>query len=433
MGRTGCGLAGLATSHVRMSLRAAVMKIGFLFNHDQIHQVAHSLPVAMALARQVPSQDIVIATTSGRLTEEVRRHLIPAGIDLPVVQLGLRKPLTRFVARHLESVLPVSKIGIYRDNLDFFGSLDALVVAEKTSLLLKTRYGLDGLRLIHTRHGAGDRAIGFNRSSAGFDHVLVSGPKIRERLIREAGVAPERLSTVGYPKFDLMPAVPPRLPIQANGKPTVLYNPHVSPHLSSWYRHGRAVLEHFLHDDRYNLIFAPHVMLFYRRFVLTIDKLRVDRPGLIDQRVLDAPNIHVDLGSRACTDMTYTTAADIYLGDVSSQIYEFLYRPRPCLFLNSHGVDWQGDANYAHWQAGPVIDDAQDLGAALGRAVAGHAGYLPVQRELFSRSFDLTDEPSASRAADAVLSALERPTLRPVVPLRPVPVRAVDQSSVAAA
>jgi CDP-glycerol glycerophosphotransferase (TagB/SpsB family) len=306
-------------------------------------------------------------------------------------------------------------------------------VAEKTSLLLKTRYGLEDLKLIHTRHGAGDRAIGFNKASAGFDHVLVSGPKVRERLIQDAGVAPDRLSTVGYPKFDLMPAVPPRLPIQANGKPTVLYNPHVSPHLSSWFKHGRAVIEHFLDDDRYNLIFAPHVMLFHRRFVLTIDKLRVDRPGLIDQRVLDAPNIHVDLGSRACTDMTYTAAADIYLGDVSSQIYEFLHRPRPCVFLNSHEADWQGNPNYAHWQAGQVITDPADLGAVLDRAVAEQKHYLPIQRELFERSFDLTSEPSSSRAARAVLAALDRPTVRPVVPLRPALSRPVDRPSVAAA
>jgi len=409
------------------------MKIGFLFNHDQIHQVAHSLPIAMALARQAPSQQIVVATTNRRLTEEVRRHLAAAGVDLPIVQLGLRRPFTRFAARHLEAVLPIAKLGIYRDNLDFFGSLDALVVAEKTSLLLKSRYGLEDLKLIHTRHGAGDRAIGFNKASAGFDHVLVSGPKVRERLIRDAGVAADRLTTVGYPKFDLMPAEAPRLPIQANGKPTVLYNPHVSPHLSSWYKHGRAVLEHFLHDDRYNLIFAPHVMLFHRRFVLTIDKLRVDRPGLIDRRILDAPNIHVDLGSRACTDMTYTAAADIYLGDVSSQIYEFLHRPRPCLFLNSHEADWAGDPNYAHWQAGPVIADPSDLGAALDRAVAEHDAYLPVQRELFAHSFDLTSEPSAARAARAVLASLDKPTVRPVVPFRQPSARPVERPNVVAA
>jgi hypothetical protein len=386
------------------------MKIAFLFNHDQIHQVAHALPVAIALARLSPDERPVIATTNRRLTDEVRRLCAEQGVELPVVELGLHGRFTRFASRHLEALLPATKLAIYRDNLDFFRSLDALVVAEKTSLLLKTHYGLDRLRIIHTRHGAGDRAIGFDKASARFDHVLVSGPKIRERLIAEAGVAPDRLTTVGYPKFDLLPDEPARLPFPSNGKPTVLYNPHPSPHLSSWYRHGRAVLDHFLGNDRYNLIFAPHVMLFHRRFVFSIDKLRVDRPGKLDAAVLAAPNIHVDLGSRACTDMTYTQAADIYLGDVSSQIYEFLVRPRPCIFLNTHGVPWQGDANYAHWRAGEVIESPDALGAALDRAVAEHeAHYRPVQQELFARSFDLTGEPSADRAARAVLAALDRP------------------------
>ncbi len=392
------------------------MKIGFLFNHDHIHQVAHSLPIAIALAKQSPASEIVIATSNARLTEEVRRICAEQQASLPIVELTLNRAFTRFAARHLESVLPVTKVGIYRDNLDFFGSLDALVVAEKTSMLLKTRYGLDHLKLIHTRHGAGDRAIGFDKASADFDHVLVSGPKVRERLIAEAGVPADRLTTVGYPKFDLLPETPARLPFQSNGKPTVLYNPHLSPHLSSWFRHGRAVLDHFMRDDRYNLIFAPHVMLFQRRFVLTIDRLRVDRPGLIDDAVLAAPNIHVDLGSRACTDMSYTSAADIYLGDVSSQVYEFLHRPRPCIFLDSHATDWIDDANYAHWQAGDVIGDPSLLGVVLDHAVERHARYGAVQQRLFGRSFDLTDEPSADRAARAVLAAAGRPATASAVP-----------------
>jgi hypothetical protein len=382
------------------------MRIGFFFNHDQVHQVAHALPIAMALLRDHPQVDVVVATTNDRLTDEVKRIAAVAGMRVPLVQLGITSHATRFAARHLDALVPVAKLGVYRDNLAFFRGLDALVVAEKTSLLLKSRYGLNDLKIIHTRHGAGDRAIGFNKASAQFDHVLVSGTKIRDRLARDAGVSPDRMSTVGYPKFDLLPRTPRRLPFQDNGKPTVLYNPHPSPHLSSWYTQGRAVLEHFLADDRYNLIFAPHVMLFHRRFVVTIDKLRIDRPGAIEQKFLDAPNIHVDLGSHASTDMTYTSAADIYLGDVSSQIYEFLHRSRPCLFLNSHGVDHHGDANYAHWQAGEVIASPDGLGAALDRAVAQHDRYRQVQRELFQRSFELTDEPSADRAARAVLNLL---------------------------
>jgi hypothetical protein len=393
------------------------MKIGFLFNHDQVHQVAHALPTALAIRRAYPQATVVVATTSPALSAEVRRLCARLGTEIDLVELGLNRAATRLAAGALEWALPVRKIGVYRDNLPFFRSLDALVVAEKTSLLLRTRYGLDDLRIIHTRHGAGDRAIGFNRQSALFDHVLVSGTKIRQRLIRDAGVAPERMSVIGYPKFDLMPDPAPRLPFQANGKPTVLYNPHPAPHLSSWYAQGRAVLEHFLRDDRYNLIFAPHVMLFHRKFVVTIDRLRIDRAGVIEQRFLDAPNIHVDLGSPASTDMSYTAAADLYLGDVSSQVYEFLHRPRPCLFLDTHGARWQGDANYAHWQAGEVIRSPDDLGTALDRAVATHDRYRPVQRDLFARSFELTAEPSAIRAARAVMSVLGVAT--PEVPLQP--------------
>ena len=40
--------------------------------------------------------------------------------------------------------------------------------------------------------------------------------------------------------------------------------------------------------------------------------------------------------------MSYLSA-DVYLGDVSSQVYEFIYKPRPCLFLNSNEIEWTND------------------------------------------------------------------------------------------
>src|SRR3546814_13919965 len=61
------------------------------------------------------------------------------------------------------------------------------------------------------------------------------------------------------------------------------------------------------------------------------------------------------LGSERSIDMSYTGSADLYLGDVSSQVAEYLYRPRPCVFLNAQGVDWQEDPNYRFWSLGPVI------------------------------------------------------------------------------
>ncbi|UAL12774.1 hypothetical protein [Caulobacter segnis] len=380
------------------------MRIGFLFNHDQVHQVAHSLPIALALARAELGLEIVVATTNRRLTAEVVRlgaGLIGHGVDL--VELDLTRRASRVLAATAEAVLPATKLLVYGDNLDFFRSLDILVVAEKTSLILKTRYGLNHLKIIHTRHGAGDRAIGFDKASAGFDHVLVSGRKVRDRLVVETGVDPEKISVVGYPKFDLLPRKRATHPLIDDGRPVVLYNPHVSPHLSSWYEAGRQVLDWFVEHDDHHLIFAPHVMLFERPFVVTIDKLRLDRAGRIEERYLRAPNIHIDLGSRASTTMAYTQRADIYLGDVSSQVYEFLLKPRPCVFLNSHRHAWQGDPNYGHWRAGPVIETPDQLGAALVSARIEHeARWRPAQQAMFAESFDLTEEPSAVRAARVV-------------------------------
>ncbi|SFK56902.1 hypothetical protein [Caulobacter sp. UNC279MFTsu5.1] len=380
------------------------MRIGFLFNHDQIHQVAHSLPIALALARGGLDFEIVVATTNRRLTDEViRLGGGRIGHDVRLVELGLTRRASKLLAAATETMLPATKLLVYGDNLDFFRSLDILVVAEKTSLILKTRHGLRDLRIVHTRHGAGDRAIGFDKASAGFDHVLVSGRKIRDRLIHETGLDPARISIVGYPKFDLPPARGTTHPLLDDGRPVVLYNPHVSPHLSSWYQVGRRILDWFVEHDDHHLIFAPHVMLFERPFVATIDKLRLDRAGRIEERYLRAPNIHIDLGSRLSTTMAYTQRADLYLGDVSSQVYEFLLKPRPCAFLNSHRFAWRGDPNFAHWCAGPVIEDVGGLDAAMARSRHEHeAVWRPIQEVLFSQSFDLTEQPSAERAARAV-------------------------------
>lgn len=379
------------------------MRIGFLFNHDQVHQVAHSLPIALALARGAVDAEIVVATTNPRLSAEVVRlgqGLI--GPRIRLVELGLRRPGSRLAGAALGGLLPAAKVMVYGDNLDFFRSLDVLVVAEKTSLILKTRHGLRDLRIVHTRHGAGDRAIGFDKASAGFDHVLVSGPKIRDRLVAEAGVDAATISIVGYPKFDATPGGRPPL-LDDDDRPVVLYNPHVSPHLSSWFAMGRQVLDWFVEHEEWRLIFAPHVMLFERPLVLTVDKLRVDRPGRIGERYLRSPNIHIDLGSRASTTMAYTNRADIYLGDASSQVYEFLLRPRPCVFLNAQDHAWQEDANFAHWRAGPVIGRVEELGEALARARREHAGgFRPIQQAMFEQSFELTDEPSSVRAARAL-------------------------------
>jgi hypothetical protein len=283
------------------------------------------------------------------------------------------------------------------------------VAPEKTSLLLRSTGGLKSLKFVHTRHGAGDRAIGFDRRSGEFDLVLMSGEKIRDRLQAAGLIVAGGYAIVGYPKFDAC-SVPddarPRL--FANDRPTVLYNPHCSPRLSSWFADGQKVLEAFYRSDKYNLIFAPHVMLFRKRIQISLKPFRVAWTGTVPERYLACPHILVDLGSERSTDMTYTEAADLYLGDVSSQIYEFLRRPRPCAFIDSHATDWQGDGNFRHWTCGKVLESADDLIAAVDEAFASHADYVAEQRRLFAYSIDLRETPSSRRGAEAILAFVRR-------------------------
>jgi hypothetical protein len=384
-----------------------VQKICFLFNHDQTHQIAHSLPIALQMVKS-GMIEVTIAVTSAALETEIRRLGGAALHEVNIVSLQTTSTLSHVLVRALEQFAPARKLLIYRDNIEFFRQFDALVVSEKSSLILKSRYGLNDMKFIHTRHGAGDRAIGFNAESAQFDLILVSGEKIRDRLLRDAKVPPEKIRITGYAKFDI--AVPDQKPLFPHSeRRTILYNPHPSPHLSSWFDFGADVLEQFYRSERYNLIFAPHVMLFERPWTVTVDKLSIAYAKKPAQKYHDAPHMLMDLGSSACTDMTYTNAADLYLGDVSSQIYEFLHRPRPCLFLDAHRTNWQGNPDYRHWTTGPVKTDARNIIAAVDEAFARHDSFREAQQIVLADSFSVTDEPASLRGVKAISDYLDSP------------------------
>jgi hypothetical protein len=383
-----------------------VQKICFLFNHDQTHQIAHSLPIALQMAKSGVA-DVTLAVTSLLVELEIRRLSGTALEDIKIIPLQTKSTVSQMLVRALDSLVPARKLLVYRDNLDFFRQFDALVVSEKSSLILKTRYGLKDLKFIHTRHGAGDRAIGFNTESAQFDLILVSGEKIRDRLICDAGVPPEKIRITGYAKFDIVVPEQGRL-FPESDRQTILYNPHPSPHLSSWFKFGAEVLEQFYQSGRYNLIFAPHVMLFARPWTITIDRLSIAPAKKPPRRYNDAPHMLMDLGSPACTDMTYTNAADLYLGDVSSQVYEFLNRPRPCLFLDAHDTPWQGNPNYRHWTTGPVKTDTSDIIGAVDAAFASQASYRDTQLAVLDDSFSVTAMPASVRAATAIIDYLDQ-------------------------
>lgn len=382
----------------------AGVRCGFLFNHDQLHQLAHSAPIAFEMLRRQDGPEVRLFVTSQAQHEALQRVADKCGLQ-PGNIYQLRLPLLlRLLQPLLDPLMPFSRVMMLLCNRAAFRDLDLLVVPEKTSLLLRSRFGLKHLKFVHTRHGAGDREVGFDKASGEFDLVLMSGQKIRDRLIGAGLLKDGGHAVIGYPKFDLHAAADPvvRPKLFDNDRPTVLYNPHCSPRLSSWYGDGLAVLEAFYRSDRYNLIVAPHVMLFAKRVQVSLDRWRLDAPGEIPARYRDCPHMLIDTGSARSCDMSYTEAADLYLGDASSQVYEFLHRPRPCVFLNTQCVAWRDDDNFRHWNAGPVLDNVDHLEDAIDDAFASHEHYVDTQRALFDYSFDLRETPSSVRGAEAI-------------------------------
>jgi hypothetical protein len=124
--------------------------------------------------------------------------------------------------------------------------------------------------------------------------------------------------------------------------------------------------------------------------------------------VAGCANVHWDLDGFAMVDGSYTAAADVYLGDTSSQVVEFLGRPRPCVFLNPRGVAWGDDPAYAQWACGEVVTRAEDVLAALTRAPAVHDRFAGAQAAFAADSLGDASGDGGARAAKAILDFLER-------------------------
>lgn len=352
------------------------------------HQVLHAAPAAAELSRDARCAVTCLFADEGERAMLAR--VLAAWPDQRCAVEPLRHPrwgawLGRFLG------MP-AKLPVLWANRRRFPGCAALVTAERTSTLL--RRFVPGLRMIHLPHGAGDRAVGFERRLRRFDLVIVSGQKDAARMIAEGVVAAERCVVAGSVKLGALARLAPARPrLFANDRPVVLYNPHFSAHLGSWARHGRAILDWFAAQTEFNLIVAPHVRLMSAASPAA-------RAALLARAVPD--RILVDPGSERSSDMTYTRAADVYLGDVSSQVYEFIAEPRPCIFFDRGATAWENDPNYACWHFGEVVRSVPALATALARARARHPEFATRQAAAGEAALGADVAGAPARAAAAI-------------------------------
>ena len=393
----------LSPPRVGRAAETATRSIGFLFLHEQPHQIPHLAPILEALT-ELRAYRKIQAFVMGDENARLLRALVSEKVLRQVELIVLQPPK---IARGLEAMIgkaiPLQRIGALYSIRKQLEQLDVIASPEMTCLLLRSHFGVKDVKIVWTQHGCGDRAAGFKQSIRLFDHVFVPGANQRDRMLREQVIQEGKYSVVGYPKFDLVDHSAKRASrIFDNDNPTFVYNPHFDPSLSSWYKHGEQVIEAFANRPDFNLIVAPHIMLFTRKLHMTGNLSAIEWRKNIPHRYRNLPNIHIDTGSINSIDMSYLHAADAYLGDVSSQIYEFLFEPRMCVFLNSHGVDWKNDPNYANWKLGNVVADVEGLNALLDRYAEEKDRFRDAQVRAFRGTFDEPILGGAQRAAIAL-------------------------------
>lgn len=363
---------------------------------------------AATFASLYPNAKTSIAYSSQKIHNAVLRHFDDASVR-KIHWVHLKIPaLLNIIARRLDRLFPASRLLRLQLHKKLFADTDMIVSTERTCLRLKKFLPAHSTPLF-TRipHGTGDRSVTFHSDHRHFDMTLVAGQKMVDQLTAH-GIDKDKIKIVGYPKFEKIDfSKQPQ--IFDNDKPVFVYNPHFDPQLSSWYRIGPDLLRWFASEQgqSYNLIFAPHVMLFRKKLHISPEyKISNTRPD-IPPEALNAKNIHIDVDSPKLFDMSYTLAANAYIGDASSQIYEFIMRPRPIFILDPDGnLLSEGNKTLPFLQLGPVIHSIEEFANKCTDLSSLSEKYAEQQRELVNYTFSIQDQNTTQRAAEAIANLI---------------------------
>lgn len=374
------------------STRGAAMKdrVAFLFLGETL-LIPHLWPIAEALALAEP--DLPIDLWVSTSLHEALIGGWAAALDRPNLRIG-RAP--GFRSRESEGNLRLpAKLPMLARLAPRLARTRVAVCAEQTSLWLAMLAPLP-TRFVKTSHGVGSMSARDDRRRRAAWRTLVPSERERQTYL-ERGMDPGRIVATGYVKAGFRQRTNAELHFP-EAKPVILYTPHWQRYRSSWWAWGRALVERLAAQSRYNVILAPHQRLVERapdvRSVL--------------RSVAGLPHIRCDLDSFATVDGSYTAAADIFLGDTSSQVVEFLMRPRPAIFLDSHRTAWQDDPSYTQWHCGEVVTDLAEVMAAIDRAPAEHPRFAATQASFAEASLGDSSGHAPARAAAEVMTALKQ-------------------------
>lgn len=267
-------------------------------------------------------------------------------------------------------------------------------------------FGIDQPKLIYTNHGTGDGEYGFGSGLRSMDMILVAGEKMRSQIENQPifrNGLPFEIVEVGYPKFDFLNVDIfgkelncPK--IFENDKPVLLYNPHWMEELNSFNIFGSSLIKWVEKTGRYNMIVNPHP-LFWRFNRKNSKYLR---------NINNSKNVYVNQDKLIAADMSLMHTADVYVGDVSSSVYEWLKFDRPILFLNNGVEDWESNPHYSMWSFGPVASDVNEMKGILINLSEMEQDFVPLRKAAYLRTFNETPVSPSKFAAKSILKFLEQ-------------------------
>ncbi|MEZ4795892.1 MAG: CDP-glycerol glycerophosphotransferase family protein [Flavobacteriaceae bacterium] len=363
---------------------------------DEIHHVNHFVSVAVELSQianvtvltHINCQPYFFKTLALFENHKVKVEKLPTS------------PFRALTDKLKRRTLPRKGFWLKKNMNYILNNFDAIIFTDYYHRYVKETRGDKAFpKLIKFPHGPVGRSYSYNKDLLDFDFQLLFGNYHFEQM-KTLNLLSKEYVIAGYPKIDAVKSNRNKSFFN-NNKPTVLYNPHFSPPLSSWHHIGLDILEFFYNQNEFNLIFAPHINLFQTKGGFKVSS--------IPEKFKTAKHFLIDTGSEESVNMTYILNSDVYLGDVSSQVFEFIIKPRPCIFLNPTHENYKNDYNFRFWQCGDVINSVEYLKNCLKDYEYNFTAYKAIQQEISTNNFYFEEGSTASeRAAKAIIRYLDK-------------------------
>ncbi|MFH2146274.1 MAG: CDP-glycerol glycerophosphotransferase family protein [Candidatus Omnitrophota bacterium] len=369
-------LAAILSIFVELYRKIRPIKPAIYFCYNQsVHQIYHSLFVAIELSNVQDEYPVVVLSTSRQASEIIEEEL--SSIPNKVRFQKIRHPGYGKTDFDINLFVFLCRLRIHRPKAvvvtDYFDNVFR-------QLLIKTFW-------VYVPHGLANREFAFEPHIKDYDLVILPGERDLKAMQERIGPL-SNCRVAGYSKLDYFHYHAVKaLELFKEKRPVILYNPHFDEKLSSFFDKGMILLEQLSKSNKFNVIFMPHPDLS-RKYPQIVRKT--------------AEFKNVLLIERHRINLEYMAQADIYITDVSSSVFEWLYFDKPAIFFNTKRVDWEKSKYYSSWALGKVAEDVPQLLIMLDDALKYPEEFREIRREIFKNTFANRDKIVSKAIAEII-------------------------------